>query len=348
VLVRDDDFTKNGPRSISATVTELLGPFALGNMDGDAHRQLRSKLTDIVSPPQARKLLAACDAPLARLRTDLASGHAVDLVRAMNVMSGRLTFDMLGVAPPAGREDDACVELVLLGEQIASGFDFRTPSRTRLEIARAQCDRLVAYARTGYESPSAPASSFVRRLRDLGLSFEEAKGVLSIVFLAGTLTTASALPRIVALLADSGQFARLREDRDAIPAAIAEGLRFTTPVPATMRIAKRAVELHTHKIAAGTRIVILTCNLARDANLFPDPDHFDSARAHDPRARHLWFGAGPHFCLGFAVAQLQLRLVLEALLAEPGELRIVSRKVARGVIVPAYARLDVRLHKAAS
>jgi cytochrome P450 len=348
VLVRDDDFIKNAPHSFSATVTELLGPFALANMDGDEHRRLRSKLTDIVSPPQARKLLGACDEPLARLRAELASGQTVDLVRAMNVMSGRLTFDMLGVAPPRGREEEACIELVRLGEQIASGFDFRTPSARRLEIARAQCDRLVAYARTGYESPDAPATSFVRRLRDLGLSFEEAKGILSIVFLAGTLTTASALPRIVALLADSGQLAPLRQNPDSIPAAIAEGLRFTTPVPATMRIAQRPVELHGLRIAAGTRVVILTCNLARDANLFPDPDRFDSARAHDPRARHLWFGAGPHFCLGFAVAQLHLRLVLEALLAEPGELRIVSRRAARGVIVPAYALLDIRLLAAAS
>ena len=70
VLVRDGDFIKNGPRTMSATLTELFGPFALANMDGDAHRQLRSKLTDIVSPPQARKLLVACDAPLARLRAE--------------------------------------------------------------------------------------------------------------------------------------------------------------------------------------------------------------------------------------------------------------------------------------
>jgi hypothetical protein len=34
VLVRDDDFTKNGPRSFARTMTALLGPFALGNMDG--------------------------------------------------------------------------------------------------------------------------------------------------------------------------------------------------------------------------------------------------------------------------------------------------------------------------
>jgi cytochrome P450 len=343
VLVRDDDFIKNGPHSISATITELLGPFALANMDGDAHRALRGKLADVLSPTHAKVLLTACDAPLAELRAKLAAGETVDLVRSMRVMSGRLTFDMLGVAPPHGREDEACVELVALGERIASGFDFRRPSPRRMADARAQVDQLVAYARTGYDSSDAPSSSFVRRLRELGLSFEEAKDVLSIVFLAGTLTTAAALPRIVALLADSGQLGRLSKSPETIPAAITEGLRFTTPVPATMRIAQRAVELHGHRIAAGTRVVILTCNLSRDARLFPDPDRFDAARVSDPRARHLWFGAGPHFCLGFVVAQLQLRQVLETLISVPGELRVVSRSAARGVIVPAYSRLEVRL-----
>ncbi len=342
VLVRDDDFIKNGPHSISATMTELLGPFALANMDGEAHRALRGKLTDILSATHAKELLAVCDAPLAELHAKLAAGETVDLVRWMRVMSGRLTFDMLGVAPPHGREEEACIDLVVLGEHIASGFDFRRPSPQRLAGARAQCDRLVSYARSGYDSPDAPRTSFVRRLRDLGLSFEEAKGVLSVVFLAGTLTTASALPRIVALLADSGQLARLARNPEGIPAAIAEGLRFTTPVPATMRIAQREMELHGHRIDAGMRVVILTCNLARDARLFPDPDRFDSARSSDPRARHLWFGAGPHFCLGFVVAQQQLRQVLETLVAPRRTLRVVRRKVAHGVIVPAYSRLEVR------
>ena len=348
VLVRDDEFTKNGPGSLSRTMTELLGPFALGNMDGEPHRRLRARLADVVSAGQARELLAAAEPMLVRLRRELVAGATVDLVAFMRTMSGRITFDMLGVVLPAGGEDATCLELVALGERIASGFDLRAPSANRLRDARACCDRLTAYIRTGYDAPDAPGSSFVRRLRDAGLSFEEAKGVISLIFLAGTLTTAAALPRIVALLADDGHLPRLRARAESLPGAIAEGLRFTTPVPATVRIAKRAVVLGGHRIAAGTRLVILTCNLARDARLFPDPDRFDPERVHDPRARHLWFGAGPHFCLGFGVAQLQLRRVLETVLADPGRLTIVRRRAARGVIVAAYARLDVRLDIAAA
>jgi cytochrome P450 len=343
VLLRDDEFRKNGPRSLAATMTELLGPFALANMDGEAHQRLRTKLADVASAGRARTLLGACDKPLAELRSALCADQTVDLVRWMRALSGRLTFDMLGVAPPAGREEEGCVELVALGERVSSGFDFRAPSKRRLAAMRADCERLAAYARVGYDSPDAPQSSFVRRLRDLGLSFDEAKGVISLIFLAGTLTTAAAVPRIFALLADSAQLPRLRKERETLPAAIAEGLRFTTPVPATARIASRATELRGHRIPADTRIVILTCNLARDPALFPKPDRFDATRTHDPRARNLWFGAGAHFCLGFAVAQLEIRLVLDALLDAPGDLRIVRRRFARNVVVPAYSRLDVRL-----
>jgi len=100
-----------------------------------------------------------------------------------------------------------------------------------------------------------------------------------------------------------------------------------------------------HRIAAGARVVILTCNLARDPGLFPSPDRFDPERVHPPQSRHLWFGAGPHFCLGFAVAQRQLAVVLDALLDLPGELRIARRRAARAVIVPAYRRLEVRLDR---
>jgi cytochrome P450 len=345
VLLRGDDFTKNGPGSISATITEMIGPSALANMDGDAHHRLRARLTDLFAPASARTLLQACDAPLTRLRADLREGRVVDLARWMRVMSGRLTLDMLGVPLPAGEEDAAALDVVELGVRIVAGLDFRRPSARKRRQVLEDCERLARYARRGYESDTAPRASLIHRLKELGLSFEEARGVISLIFLAGTLTTAASLPRIVALLVDSGQLAALRENRDAIPRAIAEGLRYIAPVPATVRIAARDLTLQGRGIRAGTRMVILTCNTARDARLFPDPDRFDPARVHDARARHLWYGAGPHFCLGFAIAQRELQLVLETLLAEPGELRIVRRRVGVRRLIAAYERLEIRLER---
>jgi cytochrome P450 len=101
------------------------------------------------------------------------------------------------------------------------------------------------------------------------------------------------------------------------------------------------------RIRAGERVVILTCNTARDARLFAQPDRFDISRVHDPRTRSLWYGAGPHFCFGFALAQRELHAVLAAIAAVPGTLRIVQRRAARGVLLPALARLTVRLDRPA-
>lgn len=343
VLVRDDVFTKNGKGSLASTLTEILGPSALGNMDGEAHARLRGRLADVVAPAQAAELLHACDAPLVELREKLHGGATVELVEIMRWMSGRITFDMLGVRPPEPDPRASCLDLVALGERIASGFDFRAPSAARLARVREDCDRLAAYARHGYESADAPPRCFVRRLRDSGLSFEEARGVIALIFLAGTLTTAAALPRILALLLDSDQFEALRAAPGAIPVAVSEGLRFTAPVPATMRIARQDVVVKDRRIRAGERMIVLTTNLARDRSLFDDPDRFIASRSQPARARNLWFGAGPHFCLGFSIAQRQLHMVLHALASLDGTLRIVRRSAARGVLVPAYRRLEIAL-----
>ena len=345
ILVRSNDFTKNGHGSISATMTEMIGPSALANMDGEAHRLLRAKLTDLFAPGNARTLLQAADAPLARLRADLRDGQVVDLARWMRVLSGRITLDMLGVTLPEGEEEAAALKLVALGERIVAGFDLRRVSERHRRRMRADCDRLAEYVRAGYASHNAPPTSLIRRLRELGLSFDEARGVLSLIFLAGTLSTAASLPRIVALLVDSGQLAGLRGHPEAISRALAEGLRYVAPVPATVRIAARNTSVLGHDVGAGARLVILTCNLARDATLFPHPDQFDASRVHDPRARNLWYGAGPHFCLGFAVAQREMFLALEALVAESGELRIVRRRVGMRRLLAGYSTLELRLHR---
>ena len=351
VLLRDEEFTKNGPGSFAAQMTAALGPAALANMDGPPHLALRERLTSIFSPAGARRLLAGCDAPLLLLRSDLRDGRVVDLVRFMRLLSGRVTFDMLGVPLPLGGEADACLRLVALGERIAASLTLRPPSDTTMRAVRADCDQLADYCRIGYDAPDAPEQSLMARLRQQGLTFEEARGIISLVFLAGTITTAASLPRIVALLVDTGQWPRRPSPNDDppfdagswAPRAIAEGLRYTAPVPATMRIAAHDTVLRGCPIARGTRLVLLTCNAARDAALFPDPDRFDVSRVHDPRARNLWFGAGVHFCLGFAVAQRQLQLALETLLAEPGALQIVRRRRGGRSLVASYALLDVRL-----
>jgi cytochrome P450 len=343
VMQRDRDFTKNGKGSISAVITQLLGPFALANMDGDAHRHLRSKLNDVLSPPRVNALLEACRRPLDDMVRDLAAGHTIDLVRVMRTLSGRLAMEMIGINADDSAADEAARHIVALAERIAAEFRLRPLSARRVRRMQADIDRLSAYTRRAYDAETALETSLVRRLRSLGASFEETRGIVSIFLVAGTLTTALSLPRIVALLIDSGQIGRLREGRDTITRALDEGLRYVTPIPITVRIADRDVMLQGRHVRAGTRMVILTTNLTRDPRIFGDPCRFDVDRVHDPRGRHLWYGVGPHFCFGFALAQTELHRVLETLAALPERLAIVGRRPAFGALLPRYDRLTVRL-----
>jgi cytochrome P450 len=94
-------------------------------------------------------------------------------------------------------------------------------------------------------------------------------------------------------------------------------------------------------VHTGDRLVILTANLARDPALFPQPDRFDPTRAPNPKARYLWYGAGPHFCIGFPMAQRVLHAAVARLAQVPGPLRVTFRWPAHAVLLPAWRRLMV-------
>ena len=355
ILLDDDVFLKSGPGSLGDVITQVMGPYALLNMDGAEHRALREKLKDLFTPAYVETLIAAVVAPLLHeLRARLIAGDTVDLVREMRVLTGRMTCHMLGIQLPTDSPEAAeqtYLRMVELGDRLTSFLQFRMRplSPERLAVVRAPFEELVSYARTSYDSETADPNAIVSRLRRLGLSFDEAKGVLAILFLVGTQTTATAIPRIVALLADTGSWGRLRAQRDLVAGAVDEGLRYTTPTPVTLRVPTRDTTVLGHRFRAARRAMIFTRNLARDPRYYPQPGRFNPARVHDPRVRHLWFGGGPHFCLGFALARQEMRATLESLLDAMDErdttLRVVRRRAARRVFLPQYETLAVALRR---
>jgi cytochrome P450 len=67
---------------------------------------------------------------------------------------------------------------------------------------------------------------------------------------------------------------------------------------------------------------------------------FDPARRHPPELRRLWFGAGPHFCLGYPLALAEIRAVTKVLLTH--DVHVVARRPARHVLLPAYRHLWIQ------
>ena len=346
ILTHDEAFDKQGRGSMGAVITQVMGEYALLNMDGEAHRKLRRQLTDLFSPAYldtvAREVL---EPAAAGLREALEEGATVDLVPFMHALSGRITCHMLGIDAAGVDDERRYREIYELGADLISVLRITTThlSPAQERAARARYEQLAGYAREAYEHPESRPHSVIARLRELGLTFDEAKGVIAVLMVVATETVSTAVPRIVALLADSGELARLRARPELLSGAVDEGLRYVVPSPIMTRSVTRPIAVQGHRFPEGARVLIFTYNFLKHPRYYPHPRRFDITRRHDPEVRHLWFGAGPHFCLGFGLAQREIRSLLQVLLDLPAEVRVTRRRYTRGVMIPAYRSLQIRL-----
>ncbi|MBJ7464201.1 MAG: cytochrome P450 [Mycolicibacterium sp.] len=114
-----------------------------------------------------------------------------------------------------------------------------------------------------------------------------------------------------ALIAYPDQLARLRDDPALMPLAVEEMIRWTTPVKEFMRTAQRDYDIRGVRIAAGDSVLLSYVSANRDDEVFDEPFRFDIGR--NPN-KHIAFGYGVHFCLGAALARLEVNSFFSALL----------------------------------
>ena len=100
----------------------------------------------------------------------------------------------------------------------------------------------------------------------------------------------------------------LVDQRERIPNAVEELLRFDPPSQYQGRTLTRDVELHGAKLPKGARVMLVNGASGRDERRFPDPDRLDVGREID---FHLGFGYGRHVCLGAFLARMESRVALE-------------------------------------
>ena len=221
-------FTSTGHGSMDDLIHDLVGPAALFNMDGPAHRQVRSRLADVFS----RRNIDALAGPEAGAiaggaRADLEAGRCVDLVPVLRRLTGSAACRLLGIAVAPAQRAAVYDEMTRLATRLTSflGLDKLEPSPAALRQAGVYYDQLMAFAAPSYAAADTPAPTVIGQMQAAGVSFEDARGLLAVLLLAGTETVLAALPRLVAILIDGGEWSRLAAHRDLLPGAIVEGLR---------------------------------------------------------------------------------------------------------------------------
>jgi cytochrome P450 len=141
------------------------------------------------------------------------------------------------------------------------------------------------------------------------------KEVLSYVQLlasAGNETTTRLIGWTGKVLSDHpDQLRELAQNRDGVPNAIEEVLRFESPSPVQARYVANEVALYGQVVPEGSTMLLLNGSANRDERKFADADRFDIHRKID---HHLAFGYGIHFCLGAALARLEGRVALDEVL----------------------------------
>ncbi len=147
-----------------------------------------------------------------------------------------------------------------------------------------------------------------------------------------------------ALMEDPAQRQELVEDASLIPGAVEEALRMFPAFAHFRRTATRDAELNGAQIKKGEKVVMWYVSSNRDESRYEDPDRFDIHR----NPEHQAFGAGGrHFCLGTALARLELRILIEETLRRYPRIELDGEPVAaEAMFVNQLKRLPVRLSPA--
>jgi cytochrome P450 len=177
---------------------------------------------------------------------------------------------------------------------------------------RGLLTEIIAWKR---QAPADDLLSALIAAEDQGdvLSDEELLDQVMLLYIAGHETTVNLIGNgTLALLGHPDQLERLRSDDSIAGGAIEELLRFDSPVQMSRRITRRDVEVDGQKIEAGTFVVVVLGSANRDRAHWGDTaDELDLTR--HAAGEHLSFGGGVHHCLGAALARLEARVAITAL-----------------------------------
>ncbi|MGW1521087.1 cytochrome P450 family protein [Streptomyces sp. NPDC002287] len=310
-------------------------------------------------PAVARTMLAS-DAPEhTRLRKLVTKAFTSGAVSQLRPFITRVTDELLDQWPVGGPLDfvarlaeplPVLVICGLLGVPPADQPALRSWSAQLFAAGEPEVIDTASHAVAGYMTDliaakrREPGTSLLDRLIEARdgedrLSEEELVSLAVLLLVAGHETTTHALGNaLLALLQHPAALDRLREDPDAIPAALDELLRFDAPVStATFRFTTEAVTLGGTEIPAGVPVLVGLGAANRDPARFPAPDRLDLDR---DAAAHLAFGHGIHRCAGAPLAMAELEIALRAVLTRfpgirlavpPGRLEWRRTRLVRGL-----------------
>src|SRR6195952_3686267 len=309
---RDDELFSS--EQYNQTIGLIFGPTILG-MHGKQHHDHRSLVAkafrqSALAQWEPEVIDPICDRLVDEFRND---GHA-DLVKSVTFeFPTRVTAALLGLP-----EEDLemfrrlSLDLISIMDDIEAGFNASVELGTYFQ---AQVDQRRSKMTNDVIGDLVAAEIDGEKLTD-----EAIISFLRLLLPAGLETTYRSSGNLLQLLlTHPDQLEAVRQDRDLIPAAIEEGIRYETPLVLVARNTTRDVEMHGLTIPKGAAITLCMGSANRDENRWADPDKFD---IHRPRRAHISFAGGIHSCLGMHLARVETKAMLNSLFDRLTDLKL--------------------------
>jgi len=255
----------------------------------------------------------------------------------------RVIGSFMGISP----EDDV-IWARLMNQTLGAGDPDMNPEGVESVMQRdipeifERCRKLIEERRA---NPTEDLTSVLVHAEVDGSKLEEHEIVMGFFLLmaAGNDSTkATYCSAMRALIENPDQRRLLLDDPALVPAAVEEALRMFPAFAHFARTATRDTELNGTTIREGDKVVMWYVSSNRDETRFEDPERFDVRR----NPEHQAFGAGGrHFCLGTALARLELRILIEETLKRFPDMELAGRpEYAESPFINQLKRLPVKLN----
>lgn len=295
-----------GRRDASVATREHLRTWMLFN-DAEVHRRLRAPVGRAFTPRRIEHLRARCTDLVDELLAPDGEGDVLDLHgRLFSPLPALMIGELLGV----DRAD--AVALQAWSDQLGL-FVLGAARDDQADVAAEATAELIGYfeslvARRRRQPGEDLISALVDAERRGELAPEEVVGSATLLLFAGHETTTNALSNsLIALLDNPTEMERLRRGEVTPVDAVEELLRFEPPAKLQVRYVVTEHERGGHTLEPGQAVFASITAANRDPAVFENPDRLDLDRR--PVA-HVAFGHGAHFCVGAALARLEMNVAM--------------------------------------
>lgn len=297
-------------------------------LDAPDHSRVRQVMSAAFRPADLQRLAPRIERAVAERLAAADSDSPFDFVSAL---ARPLPAEVIGMLMGL---DEAAGDVVAWSDELAQFVG--APSPSRLQALSAQTallamaryfDGLLARRRAGLVGGAQPRDDVIDRLlqaeRDGQIrgSAELLAQCVMLLF-AGHETTRHLLANgLRTLLLHPGQWRQLQRDRELLPGAVRELLRFDSPVQYTGRRVATDLMLHGQTLRRGDLVVALIGAANRDPARHERPDELDITRR---AALPLAFGQGPHVCIGAALTLMEAQAVFTQVLERWPDLTLTT------------------------